>query len=64
MSREEKYLMAVQGALVAAGEDQLEGSDLEKCKKAIHALLPIWDMILPLIVGDIVKAVKDANANG
>lgn len=62
--REQKYLAAIQAARIAADEKQFEGQQLEKVTKAIKDLLPIWDVVLPLVVRDIVKAVKEANANG
>lgn len=58
--REQKYISACVAVKKVSGEE-MKPADLDQLTTAVHILLPAWDAILPLIVADIINAVKAAN---
>lgn len=55
--REQQWIDAVSNIRTAVG-DPLPTKQKRELIHAVQLLLPVWDEIMPLIVSDIVKAVK------
>lgn len=58
--REQKWIDALKAVRSGTGEAPLEGKKLQELVMTVQVLLPLWDNILPVIVADIVNAVKKA----
>lgn len=59
-AREQKWIDALKAVRAGTGEGELEGKKLTELVMTVQVLLPLWDSLMPIIVEDVVNAVKKA----
>ena len=59
--REQLYIDSLRSVRKLTGGGEVFGKELAELVSAVQVLLPVWDTLMPLLVADIVAAVKKAN---